>query len=204
MTKLDEFTLNVLCNPEVIEVDQDPLGEQGHPVIQRDDDTEVWTKPMEDGSVAVGLFNRADAEKARLRCVGATLRTGGKHLNLCTALDNPWMVAGSGERPRPEELPRHGDAHRSCTSAQQLPGVVPAERCHSWRSGSDSHRNTNLLRRASQEGRSRFVRPGGAGQSAYGFASPGEHAPRGTTTGSPIVDGLIHQACSTGAWRAQT
>lgn len=29
MSKLDEFTLNVLCNPEVIEIDQDPLGESG-------------------------------------------------------------------------------------------------------------------------------------------------------------------------------
>ena len=27
MSQLDEFTLNVLCNPEVIEVDQDPLGD---------------------------------------------------------------------------------------------------------------------------------------------------------------------------------
>ena len=28
MAKLDAFTLNVLCNAEVIEVDQDPLGKQ--------------------------------------------------------------------------------------------------------------------------------------------------------------------------------
>ena len=28
MAKLDAFTLNVLCNPEVIDVDQDPLGKQ--------------------------------------------------------------------------------------------------------------------------------------------------------------------------------
>jgi alpha-galactosidase len=63
MTRLDEFTLNVLCNPEVIDIDQDPLGAQGHPVVRRDDDTEVWTKPMEDGSLAVGLFNRAEAEQ---------------------------------------------------------------------------------------------------------------------------------------------
>ena len=63
MTRLDEFTLNVLCNPEVIDIDQDPLGAQGHPVVRRDDDTEIWTKPMEDGSLAVGLFNRAEAEQ---------------------------------------------------------------------------------------------------------------------------------------------
>jgi alpha-galactosidase len=62
MTRLDEFTLNVLCNPEVIDVNQDPLGAQGHPVSKADQ-TEVWVKPMEDKSVVVGLFNRADAEK---------------------------------------------------------------------------------------------------------------------------------------------
>ena len=27
MTRLDEFTLNILCNTEVIEVNQDPLGQ---------------------------------------------------------------------------------------------------------------------------------------------------------------------------------
>jgi alpha-galactosidase len=63
MTRLDDFTLNILCNPEVIDVNQDLLGVGGHPVILRDDDTEVWTKPMEDGSIAVGLFNRAEAEQ---------------------------------------------------------------------------------------------------------------------------------------------
>jgi alpha-galactosidase len=56
MTKLDEFTLGVLCNAEVIEVDQDPLGRQGRPVV-RDDATLVLAKPLEDGSLAVGLFN---------------------------------------------------------------------------------------------------------------------------------------------------
>jgi len=59
MARLDEFTLNVLCNPEVIDVDQDPLGKQGGPVVI-DGAREVWSKPMEDGSIAVGLFNRAE------------------------------------------------------------------------------------------------------------------------------------------------
>ena len=56
MTKLDEFTLNVLCNAEVIDVNQDPLGRQAKPVVQ-DDTTLVLAKPMKDGSLAVGLFN---------------------------------------------------------------------------------------------------------------------------------------------------
>jgi alpha-galactosidase len=64
MTRLDEFTLNVLCNPEVIEINQDPLGVQGRPVVYREaEDAEIWTKPLEDGSLAVGLFNRAEGER---------------------------------------------------------------------------------------------------------------------------------------------
>jgi alpha-galactosidase len=56
MARLDEFTLNVLCNPEVIEVDQDPLGKQAKPVVHTDE-TLILAKPLEDGSTAVGLFN---------------------------------------------------------------------------------------------------------------------------------------------------
>ena len=59
MAKLDDFTLNVLCNAEVIEVDQDPLGRQAKPLVQ-DDETLILAKPMEDGSLAVGLFNLAE------------------------------------------------------------------------------------------------------------------------------------------------
>ncbi|MHC1768206.1 MAG: NPCBM/NEW2 domain-containing protein [Verrucomicrobiia bacterium] len=61
MTRLDEFTLNLLCNDEVIAVDQDPLGLPGKR-IRKDGDMEVWAKDMEDGSKAVGLFNRGEFE----------------------------------------------------------------------------------------------------------------------------------------------
>jgi len=56
MAKLDEFTLNVLCNAEVIDINQDPLGKQARPIVV-DDETLILAKPLEDGSVAVGLFN---------------------------------------------------------------------------------------------------------------------------------------------------
>jgi len=56
MTKLDDFTLNVLCNREVIAIDQDILGQQAR--IVRQTATElVLAKPLADGSLAVGLFN---------------------------------------------------------------------------------------------------------------------------------------------------
>ncbi len=59
MTKLDEFTLNILCNPEVIDVDQDPLGESAK-VIHHADSCFLMVKNLIDGSKAVGLFNRGD------------------------------------------------------------------------------------------------------------------------------------------------
>ena len=59
MGKLDPFTLNVLCNPEVIDVDQDPLG-QGAAVAMLSEETFLMVKEMADGSKAVGLFNRGE------------------------------------------------------------------------------------------------------------------------------------------------
>jgi alpha-galactosidase len=63
MTQLDDFTLGLLTNDEVIEVNQDPLGRQARR-IARDENVEVWAKDMEDGSKAVGLFNRGEFENA--------------------------------------------------------------------------------------------------------------------------------------------
>ncbi|MBK7644877.1 MAG: NPCBM/NEW2 domain-containing protein [Planctomycetes bacterium] len=61
MAQLDAFTLNLLTNDEVLEVSQDPLGIQAARVAQNGE-TEVWAKKMEDGSLAVGLFNRGQIE----------------------------------------------------------------------------------------------------------------------------------------------
>ena len=52
-------TRETLTNPEVIAVDQDSLGVQGHRVWQ-EGPLEVWIKPLADGSKAVGLFNRSE------------------------------------------------------------------------------------------------------------------------------------------------
>ncbi len=63
MRLLDDFTLGILCSNEVIEINQDPLGRQAKPLVQ-DDETLVMAKPMEDGSVAVGLFNLAELPRS--------------------------------------------------------------------------------------------------------------------------------------------
>ena len=56
MTQLDDFTLSLLTNDEVIAIDQDPLGKQAARVAQ-EGQMQVWAKDLEDGSKAVGLFN---------------------------------------------------------------------------------------------------------------------------------------------------
>jgi alpha-galactosidase len=50
-----------LSNDEVLEVDQDPLGKPGRRV-SLDEGREVWAKDMEDGTKAVGLFNRGESQ----------------------------------------------------------------------------------------------------------------------------------------------
>ncbi len=53
---MDAFTLGLLTNDEVLDIDQDPLGKQATR-IAGGGDVQVYGKPLEDGSWAVGLFN---------------------------------------------------------------------------------------------------------------------------------------------------
>lgn len=56
---MDDFTLSLLTNDEVIGVNQDPLGKQAKRLLEKGD-WQVWAKEMEDGSYAVGIFNLGD------------------------------------------------------------------------------------------------------------------------------------------------
>jgi alpha-galactosidase len=64
ITRLDAFTLNVLCNSEVIDIDQDTLGKQAS-IVRQNAGEFVLSKPLEDGALAVGIFNLS-ATNARL------------------------------------------------------------------------------------------------------------------------------------------
>ena len=77
METLDAFTLNVMCNSEIIAVNQDPLGVQAYRVYL-DDDCQVWMKDMEDGSIAVGLFNIGEYDMP-LSVSWSDLKIKGKH-----------------------------------------------------------------------------------------------------------------------------
>lgn len=53
---MDDFTLNLLSNNEVNAIDQDILGKQADRTL-KDGDIEVWSRPLSDGAIAVGIFN---------------------------------------------------------------------------------------------------------------------------------------------------
>jgi alpha-galactosidase len=61
MTQMNDFTKSLLSNDEVLAVDQDSLGHQAARVAKQGP-LEVWAKDLENGSKAVGLFNRGDDE----------------------------------------------------------------------------------------------------------------------------------------------
>jgi alpha-galactosidase len=58
MSQIDEWTVNLLGNREVLAINQDPLGRAAGRVWA-DSWTQIWARPLEDGTMAVGLFNRA-------------------------------------------------------------------------------------------------------------------------------------------------
>ena len=53
-------TKDILLNKEVIAIDQDSMGKQATK-LSGNGDVETWSRPLADGSVAVGVFNRGAA-----------------------------------------------------------------------------------------------------------------------------------------------
>ena len=60
LSRMDEITKSILLNKEVIAVDQDKLGVQGHRVGP----PQIWMKPLSDGGKAVALFNYVTDDEA--------------------------------------------------------------------------------------------------------------------------------------------
>ncbi len=105
MARMDPFTLNVLCNAEVIDVDQDLLGKQAR-IVRKSKDEFILSKPLSDGSVAVGLFNLTREPRdlvCSLKELGAPERSRAR--DLWRQKDEPPV---SGELRR--AVPPHGVA----------------------------------------------------------------------------------------------
>ena len=74
IAQIDDFTFNLLCNNEVNAVNQDILGIQAHRDVD-EDGFQIWSRPLSDGSVAVGIFNLNDSS-ARVDLAGTLGKIG--------------------------------------------------------------------------------------------------------------------------------
>jgi alpha-galactosidase len=103
LTQLDDFTLSLLTNDEVLEVNQDPAGRQAARVA-RNGKQEVWAKTMRDGSKAVGLFNRGE-EEIKVSVQWSDLKLTGKR-----RVRDLWRQEDRGTFDQAFEavVPRHG------------------------------------------------------------------------------------------------
>ncbi|MCX7801117.1 MAG: putative Ig domain-containing protein, partial [Fimbriimonadales bacterium] len=103
LTKLDEFTKDLLMNHEILEIQQDPLGK---PPVQRalGDGTEVWTRQLWDGTTAVALFNRNFAAKEMAVSWGSIGIQGNPKVVDCWQRKDLGVVRGGLRR----KVPGHG------------------------------------------------------------------------------------------------
>lgn len=105
MASLDDFTLGILCNGEVIDIDQDALGWQAR-VVRQSADEFILEKPLAGGAIAVGLFNLSESPKtitAGLTELGLTGRRKAR---------DPWRQKpiGAVTEKLSADVPRHGVA----------------------------------------------------------------------------------------------
>jgi alpha-galactosidase len=80
VARMDAVARSILLNKDVIAVDQDALGQQGHRVA-RDGTSEVWIKPLSGGALALLLFNRGDSPatiRATADQLGSAVKRGAR------------------------------------------------------------------------------------------------------------------------------
>ena len=95
--------LQILLNKEVIAIDQDPLGVQGHQVRDTDG-IHVIVKPLKDGSRAVVVFNETDATHPVAVTAGELGLQAGRHYEV----RDLWAhTQANGDGSIKTELPAH-------------------------------------------------------------------------------------------------
>ena len=112
LSTLDEFTLSLLSNDEILEINQDALGKQSKKVFG-DDYFQVWVKDLEDGSKAIGLFNLS-LESKKYELVLKQLGLDGKY-----TIRDLWRQKelGKGKEKIATEIPLHGVVMLKVTKA---------------------------------------------------------------------------------------
>jgi alpha-galactosidase len=104
LTKLDNFTLSLLTNDEVLAVNQDELGKQAT-VISRQGDAGVMAKELSDGSKVAGLFNPGDNGKQEVVLKWSDLGISGNYI-----VRDLWRQKdlGTFNNEFKAEVPQHG------------------------------------------------------------------------------------------------
>jgi alpha-galactosidase len=90
LSQMSQFTVDLLTNDEVLDVDQDPLGKGASRIWQRER-LEMWARPLWDGTMAVGLFNRG------LREANMTVKWSELGLSGRQPVRDLWMHKDVGE-----------------------------------------------------------------------------------------------------------
>jgi len=79
LTKLDDFTIGLLTNDEVLAINQDPLGRQAT-LISRQGDAGILAKDLDDGTKVAGLFYPGDSATQRVTLRWTDLGIKGKYI----------------------------------------------------------------------------------------------------------------------------
>jgi alpha-galactosidase len=105
MTQIDQWTIDLLGNREVLAINQDPLGKAAGRVWA-DNWSQVWARPLSDGTMAVGLFNRAPEATA------VTVKFADIGVPKGAPVRFPWTQKDAAAAPGASEytatVPRHG------------------------------------------------------------------------------------------------
>jgi len=104
MSRMDDFTLSLLSNDEVLAIDQDALGKPAQKAKVMGD-IQIWTKELQDGSLAVGLFNLGNQPASANVSLGDIGLTGKRRVR------DAWIQKDLGDYSgsfQSKSIPSHG------------------------------------------------------------------------------------------------
>jgi len=121
MRKVANDSMDILLNEHAIAVSQDPLGQMGIR-LTGDTSAQIWARKMENGDVAVALYNRDDAAAGAADITVQFNMTG---INLYTDVDvfDIWEKTSAGTFSKEytaKAVPSHGTAFLRLSAAQAV------------------------------------------------------------------------------------
>jgi alpha-galactosidase len=105
LSAADDFTVGLLTNDEVLDINQDTLGHGAKAVdVSENTNLQVWARPLADGSKAVGLFN-LDELPMKVTAKWSAIGVTGRQM-----VRDVWRQKdlGTFENEFSAEIPRHG------------------------------------------------------------------------------------------------